>query len=116
MTTTKNIGDRGEDLAVQYLNAGGYKILEQKYRFKRSEIDIIAEKDDFIVFVEVKSRKSNLFGNPEEFVDFKKAEMIHLAAEEYLDDKPLEKPIRFDIISIIDKGSSYTIKHFKDAF
>ncbi|QNL21903.1 YraN family protein [Hyphobacterium sp. CCMP332] len=116
MTTTKKIGDRGEDLAVQYLNAGGYKILEQKYRFKRSEIDIIAEKEEFIVFVEVKTRKSKYYGYPEAFVDSKKAEMIHLAAEEYLDGKPLDKPIRFDIISIIDKGSSQKIEHFKDAF
>ncbi len=116
MTSTKNIGDRGEELAIQYLVDKGFKILEQNYRFKRSEIDIIAKKDSFFVFIEVKTRNNSYYGNPEDFVDSKKAEMVHQAAEAYLEDKSLDIPIRFDIISIIDKGASFTIDHFEDAF
>lgn len=116
MTITKNIGDRGEELANQFLIENGFKILEQNYRFKRSEIDIIAEKEGFFVFVEVKTRNNRLYGNPEDFVDGIKAEMVHLAAENYLLDKNPDRPIRFDIISIIDSGSSFSIEHFQDAF
>ena len=61
-------GRRGEDLAVAFLLEQGYRILQRNWREKTGEIDIIAETDEFIVFVEVKTRTTALFGNPEDFV------------------------------------------------
>ena len=71
--TTKEIGDFGEKAAEDYLVEMDYLILERNYRLKFGEIDIIAAKDGGLVFVEVKTRKSNLFGEPSEYVDRKKA-------------------------------------------
>ena len=67
--TTKEIGDFGEKAAEDYLVEMDYLILERNYRLKFGEIDIIAARDGGLVFVEVKTRKSNLFGEPSEYVD-----------------------------------------------
>ena len=68
MATTKEIGDRGEQLAVNYLIEKGYSLKERSYRFKRAEIDIIVGKGNIVVFVEVKFRTGTGFGFPEEVV------------------------------------------------
>ncbi len=115
MNHQKQTGQRGEDLAVELLENDGYTIQERNYRFKRAEIDIIAKKRGMLVFVEVKSRKSNVFGYPESFVDDKQADRITEAAEEYMYQINWLKNVRFDIISI-ETGSGLKITHFKDAF
>lgn len=116
MGLTKVIGDYGEQLAADMLKDKGYKIVASNYRYKRSEIDIIAEKDGTLVFVEVKTRKNASFGYPEDFVNEKKAEMIIAAAENYIFENKWKKNIRFDIISVIMGKEGNEIVHFKDAF
>jgi putative endonuclease len=111
-------GKEAEDLAAKFLQSLGYEILVRNYRYKRGEIDIIAEcKDEkksnkVIVFVEVKSRKNNDFGFPEESVNARKAELIHQTADNYLIENNLHHQIRFDIIAI----TNTEIEHLIDAF
>lgn len=82
---TKQIGDFGEKAAEEYLEEMDYEILERNYRLKFGEIDIIAEKGGCIVFVEVKTRKNNFFGEPSEYVDRKKQSRVKKAAACYID-------------------------------
>ena len=110
MTTTKEIGDRGEHRALNYLLAKGYLILVTNFRYKRGEVDIIAEKNNILFFVEVKYRKSSYFGFPEEFVDEKKLRMLRSVAESYINRVDWKGDIQFDVIAI--QGND--LKHFKD--
>ena len=96
--TTKAIGDFGEKAAVNYLSESGYKILERNFRLKFAEIDIIARKDDCTVFIEVKTRKNNLFGEPSEYVNYRKQQRIRKAASCYVDIENTD--MRFDVIEV----------------
>ena len=115
MGKNTELGQEGEQLASEYLKKKGWEILVRNYRFSRSEIDLIASKDDLLIFVEVKARTNTSFGLPEEFVDEKKAENIMKAAEHYIKDIDWKSGIRFDIVSIIKK-EKVRIKHIEDAF
>lgn len=116
MSTTKK-GKEGEKLAAAYLENAGYEVLEYNYRYKRGEIDLVVKKDNLLVFVEVKSRSSSDFGNPEDAVSINKAEMVITTAENYIIEKKWDGPIRFDIISIhTQKYLPPAIHHFEDAF
>ena len=110
------LGKRGELIAVDYLKSRGYKILEMNWRTKHKEIDIIALDKNEIVFIEVKTRKNNYFGDPEEAVDLKKQRFLVNAAENYIISNKIDLEARFDIISIISVGSKYNINHIKEAF
>jgi putative endonuclease len=109
---TSQIGKQGEELAGSFLVANGYEILKKNYRFKKSEIDIIAKTGNTLVIVEVKLRKNSDFGNPEDFVSDQKAILIHKAAVEYINNHSWEGHIRFDIVAICGEE----IQHFEDAF
>lgn len=111
----KNLGRKGENLAANYLRRKGYKILDQNWSFERTEIDIIALHKKLLVFVEVKTRTSDLYGYPEEAVDQVKEENMINAAEAYLDVNKWEDDIRFDIVSVIIKGEKEEIYHIEDA-
>lgn len=115
MNKNKDLGQEGEQIAAEYLRRKGYTILKRNYRFGRREIDIIASKRGFLVFVEVKMRSNVRYGMPEEAVDERKAEMIRYVAEQYLSRHHWPGPIRFDIIAIL-KRNSVEIEHFRDAF
>ena len=93
-------GSTGEDLAAAYLSENGYNILNRNWRHARWEVDIIAEKDTILHFVEVKTRRTGKFGHPEENVNKKKIQNLINAAEEYLYQQPQWKRIQFDILSI----------------
>ena len=80
------------------------------------EIDVIAEDNDELVFVEVKTRSSNQFGEPEDAVDYKKEKDLIRLADVYLENLQIEVLSRFDIISIILSDSESNITHFEDAF
>ena len=105
-------GKDAEDLATTFLIENQYQILERNFRFKRGEIDIICQKNNLMIFVEVKSRKSDFFGFPEEAVSHSKANLIKVTAEEYMIQKNWHQDIRIDIISIT-LGKIY---HIKDGF
>lgn len=109
------IGAKGEQMAANYLQSKEYSIVERNYRFKRAEIDLIVLKDECIVFVEVKTRSSNVYGHPEEAVNEKKARKIVEGAENYVQEKKWAGNIRFDIVAI-SLGAESEIRHFEDAF
>ncbi len=106
-------GKQGEEIARKFLENQGYKILEMNWRFDHKEIDIIAQQDYELVFVEVKSRMNTKFGEPEEAVDEKKQNYLIEAAEAYLTINEIDCESRFDVISIINNSE---IKHFRYAF
>ena len=109
-------GAEGEQIAQNYLSNLGYKILETNWRFQKAEVDIIAKNNDFLVFVEVKTRVNNLFGEPQTFVSEQKQALFKTAAEAYLEKKDFDNEIRFDVIGIILSIQKTKIEHFKDDF
>jgi putative endonuclease len=116
LATRKKIGDKGEDNAINFLFANGYEVLARNYRFGRGEIDIIAQKDSVLVFIEVKTRKNIIYGYPETFLSEQQQDRIHRAAEEYVLQKEWRGEVRFDIIAILWDGNEPTLDHFEDAF
>lgn len=109
-------GQEGENKARTYLLNQGYEILELNWRYKKYEIDIIAKKDECVVFVEVKTRKSNTFGEPEIFVTKQKQNFLIAAANEYLTQNNIELESRFDIIAVIQFNNNHSVKHLESAF
>lgn len=114
------IGNRGEELAVEFLISKGFKILERNWRHRKAEIDIIAQDEHALVFVEVKTRTSSNYGQPEAFVSNKQEELIFGAAQSYMEQENYGWEIRFDIVAILVKENTewknYDIKHFEDVF
>ena len=110
------LGKKGEQLAVNYLIGKGYKIVERNWRFQKAEIDIIERKAEMLISVEVKTRSTKNFGNPQDFVNPKKIKLMVLAMNEYILNKDLDIELRFDIIAITKDKSSFDIEHFKAAF
>ncbi len=109
-------GKKGEEIAVSFLKQHGYIILEQNWRSGSYEIDIIAKKNDFIIVVEVKTRRTNYFGEPEEFVTKAKQKQLVKAADAYIQKNNIENEVRFDIISVLFKGEKHAVHHIEDAF
>jgi len=117
MAYHNELGALGEELAVQYLVREGYKILERNYFYNKAEIDIIAQKDpNVLVVVEVKTRNSTAFGNPQDFVTKKKIKFLVKAAHEYVVQNSLDVEVQFDIIAVLKNKSEERIEHFKNAF
>ena len=116
MSEHYDLGKQGEQLAIDYLVKEGYKIVERNWRFQKAEIDIIARKAETLISVEVKTRSTKNFGNPQDFVNPKKIKLMVLAMNEYILNKDLDIELRFDIIAITKDKSSFDIEHFKNAF
>lgn len=93
-------GEFGEQLAVEYFLKNGFTILHQNWRHSHWEVDIIASQNEVLHFIEVKTRRTKTFGNPEEDVSKKKILNLINASEKYLDENPQWKRIQFDILSI----------------
>ncbi|MDX1666157.1 MAG: YraN family protein [Saprospiraceae bacterium] len=111
------IGKRGEDLAGAFLQRAGYELLARNWRYRRAELDLVVRKDDILIFVEVKTRNSDLYGSPEIFVTSRKEDLMLAAAKAYMEEVGHEWEIRFDIITVILRSErDYEIRHFKDAF
>jgi len=110
------LGHRGELIAQSFLKEKGYQILHVNWRFHRIEIDIIAMDGDTLVFVEVKTRQTDLFGEPENAVDYKKQKHLINAANAYVLKHGVLNDARFDIISIVTEKNNTRINHFPDAF
>jgi len=112
----KTIGDSAEWMAKIFLAQKGYKIIEQNFKAENAEIDIIAEFENKTIFVEVKFRKTNYFGFPEENVNQPKQEKIKQAANAYMFLKNITQDIRFEIVAIFLGEEKVEIEHFEDAF
>lgn len=109
-------GRAGEEIATEHLQGKGYTILERNWRFGREEIDIIARDGPFLVIVEVKTRTSNVYAEPEFSVTKAKQRILVRAANAYVNFKKQEGEVRFDILAILMRPGSTEIKHIEDAF
>lgn len=110
-------GERGEGLATAFLINKGYEILDRNWRHGHGEVDIIAMYKDILVFVEVKTRTANYFGQPASFVDSKKMDKLAKIASVYMEKIGHDWEIRFDIIGILLKSpQSADITHYEDAW
>lgn len=109
-------GDKGEELAAIYLIEHGYVILEKNWKWERFELDIVAVKDNIILFVEVKTRYSNTYGEPWEAVSKGKRKRICAAADAFIQQFGITEEPRFDIISILKIGSGVSVQHIEQAF
>ncbi len=116
MATHNELGKKGEELAVEVLQKNGYEILEQNWRFKKAEVDIIALKNNVLAIIEVKTRSTDYFGNPQDFVNSKKIKLLVEAINEYVTSKDLDVEVRFDIIAILKNQHKFEIDHIEDAF
>jgi putative endonuclease len=110
-------GKIGEDLAARFLEQNGFKIIERNYRFERGEIDLIAEEGEELVFIEVKMRRSPVFGAPEDAVTEEKQEQVHTVADGYLFEHNIDNRLcRFDVVAIEFKNEKADIRHLRNAF
>ena len=116
MAYHNELGKMGEQLAVDYLLQKGYTILERNYIFQKAEIDIIAQQGATVVVVEVKTRNSAFFGDPQDFVNPKKIKLLVKAANEYLIANEVDKEVRFDIVAVLKNKHLEKIEHFENAF
>jgi putative endonuclease len=116
MAEHNDLGKLGEELAVEFLQKAGYLILETNWIFQKAEIDIIAQKDNILAVVEVKTRSSIEFGLPQDFVKPQKIQLLVKAINEYVTVNELDVEVRFDIIAIHKEASNFNIEHIEEAF
>jgi len=116
MAQHNELGKKGEQLAVDYLINNNYNIIERNYRFDKAEVDIIAKKNETLAIIEVKTRSTSDFGNPQDFVKPKQIQRLVKAVDEYVTENDLDVEIRFDIIAIVKTGKAYDIEHLENAF
>lgn len=116
MADHNDLGKLGEELAVDFLQQNGYEILETNWVFQKAEIDIIAQKENILAVVEVKTRSSIEFGLPQDFVKPKKIQLLVKAVNEYVIANDLDVEVRFDIIAIHKDAEDFSIEHIEEAF
>ncbi|MDV7352442.1 YraN family protein [Rhodococcus sp. NPDC019627] len=112
------LGAHGEDLAARYLTDAGMEIVDRNWRSRYGEVDLIAAEGDWLVFVEVKTRRGLGFGSPAEAVTFSKQRRIRLLAVEWLRDSGRHwSRVRFDVVAImVNRAGEPQIEHVRDAF
>lgn len=116
MAQHNELGKKGEQLAVEFLQQKGYTILERNYRFQKAEVDIIAQHLGVVCAIEVKTRSTPEFGNPQEFVKPKQIQQLVKAMDFYITKNDLDVELRFDIVAIIKNKLGTRIEHLEDAF
>lgn len=116
MAKHNDLGKLGEEIAAQYLIREGYEIVERNWRSIHKEIDIIAKKGQELVVVEVKTRQSEEYGEPDKAVTRQKQRRLISAANAYIFNNKLDVSTRFDIISVIIREDNPIIEHIEDAF
>ncbi|MGJ8744311.1 YraN family protein [Polaribacter sp.] len=116
MADHNELGKKGEQLAIHFLIENNYKILEKNYRYLKAEVDIIAQKENTLAVIEVKTRSTDYFGNPQDFITPKKIQLLLLAIDHYVVERDLDVEVRFDIIAIIHQKNTTKIEHLEDAF
>ena len=110
------LGNKGEMLAARYLAGEGLAVLEYNWRSGHKEIDLIAKERDVLVFVEVKTRSNESFGDAREAVTPRKMRNVILAAEAYMELKKIDLPVRFDVVTVVPVGDTHRIEHIREAF
>lgn len=116
MATHNELGIWGEQVATDYLQRKGYVIMERDWKSGHRDIDIIATKTDTVVFVEVKTRRNRVFGDPEEAIDYMKLRNLRAAINHYVNYKHIHQEIQFDAITIVGtpEGGEPEITHIED--
>jgi putative endonuclease len=110
------LGEKGEQMAVEYLEKLGYEIISRNWKYHPYEIDIIAKHNDFYVIVEVKTRASDDFGPPQDFVSRKKQSHLVKATQLYADLNQIENEFRFDVVAVIINDKKTELLHIPEAF
>ena len=117
MAEHNDLGKWGEDVALAYLLDQGYRLLDRNWHQGHRDLDLIMQQDDTLVIVEVRTRRRNLFMDPEQTVDTPKMLSLSKAANAYIRLHRISLNIRFDIVAITGTPSSdFTINHIEDAF
>ncbi len=116
MAKHNTLGNKGEELSTDFLIKKGYRILERNYRYLKYEVDIIARIEDIVVAVEVKTRSTSEFGNPQDFVKPKQIESLVKVMNHYITEHDLDVEVRFDIIAIVKNKQRTAIEHLESAF
>ena len=116
MSISFELGKEGEKHAVALLKKKGYTIIRTNYRYLKAEIDIIAQIGNELVFVEVKTRSSEYYGDPSDAVNRKKENLIAMAADHFIQQKNMDVDARYDFISIVIQDGKVNIEHIEDAF
>ena len=117
MAEHNDFGNLAEDLAVEYLEKKNYRIIASNFRYQKAEIDIVAEFDDLIVVTEVKARSYNTVIEPQEAVTKKKIKSIVMCTDFFMQDRTIDKEVRFDIITVLpDEKGVLQLTHIQDAF
>ena len=117
MAERNDTGREGEEIAKDYLKKRSYNILQTNWRWHHFELDIIAEKGNELVIVEVKTRSEDFLVSPADAIDNKKIKRIVAAADAYARYfNNADLPVRFDIITLVKNKEGYQIDHIEDAF
>ena len=115
MAAHNELGIWGEQCAEEYLRSKGYVILERDWKSGHRDLDIIALDGAVLVFVEVKTRRTRVFGEPEEAIDYRKIQSLQQAINHYIKYRRINSSVRFDIISIVGTTDSEPeLDHIKD--
>lgn len=116
MAESHSLGKRGEKIAADYLMTNGYRLLERNWSTGKREIDIIAEDEEYLIFVGVKTRTADFQLHPRDAVSVPKQRNMIFAAQTYIERTMCEKEARFDIVSIVVDGRRYELEHIENAF
>ncbi len=116
MAQHNDLGTEGEKRAVAFLKNKGYKILKTNYRYIKNEVDIIAQFQNQLIAIEVKTRSTRDFGDPQDFVKPSQIKSIVTAVNAYMEQKDIDLEVRFDIIAVIAINNTFEIEHIEDAF
>jgi putative endonuclease len=113
----KEYGDEGEEAAVRFLEGRGYRVHARNYSCRYGELDVVAEREDTVCFVEVRMRSTAVWGDPSHTVSFAKQRKVVKAALHFLQAHRLrDKMLRFDVISVVGRGERATVEHLPGAF
>lgn len=116
MAQHNELGKKGEEMAVAHLLATGYEIVARNFTYQKAEVDIIARKDNILAVVEVKTRSTPDFGDPQDFVKKKQINQLVKAIDYFVNEHNLNVEVRFDIIAIIKNKAGTRLEHLEDAF
>lgn len=116
MAYHNELGKIGEILAAEYLESKGYEIFARNYVFQKAEIDIIAKHNNMMICVEVKTRNSEFFGDPQEFVTKGKIKNLVKAMDAFIIENDIELESRFDIIAVLKNKKIEHLTHYENAF
>jgi len=116
MAAHNELGKKGEELAVEHLQKKGYEIVARNFTFQKAEVDIIARKDNILSIIEVKTRSTPDFGDPQEFVKARQLQRLVKAVDHFVEEHDLDVEVRFDIVAIIKNKKGTRLEHIEDAF